>query len=122
MPKILFTRPRSLKFLGLVILIALLATLYWQNLHKIPKPPVSTQPVLQRESISENEAFKIISEQSEVKEYLEKVPKAEITLDHFDQETNSYIFQIFEVKDGHTNTYNWYEVNKESGELKRMFP
>ena len=105
-----------------MIFIAALAVLYWLYLHKIPKTPVYTQPVLQKENINENEALGIIAKQNEVVNYLKKVPNGEITFDHIDEETNSYIFQVFEVKDGHTNTFNWYAVNKESGKFKHMFP
>lgn len=121
-PKVMPASSRPLKFLGLAILFALLAFLYWQYLRKTPKSPIYTQPVSQKESISENEALKIIAEQSEVKNYLKEVPNGEITLDHFDQDSNSYIFQVFEVKNRHTSTFNWYEVNKDSRELKRLLP
>lgn len=108
--------------MGLAILFAVLVILCWLYLHKILRFTIFTQPVSQKESISENAAFGIIAEQNDVKNYLKEVPNGKITLDHFDEDANSYVFQVFEFKDGHTNTFNWYEVNKENGELKPLFP
>lgn len=120
--KPLSTHSKSFKFLAIISILFLLVAFWWLFILKSFQPPTPTQPVLQKESVDENKALKTIAEQEEVKNYLKEVPNGKIALDHFDKETNSYVFQIFEVKNGHTNTFNWYEVNKENGELKPLLP
>ena len=53
----------------------------------------------------------------EVVEYLREVPSGLVVIDHEDKETNSYLVHVYEIKDGHTATFNWYEVNKTTGEI-----
>jgi len=62
-----------------------------------------------------------VSSLSEVKEYLRAVPSGQVVIDHEDKETNSYIIHVYEIIDGHTATFNWYEVNKTTGEIKTEF-
>lgn len=57
----------------------------------------------------------------EVQEYLRTVGGGLVTLDHYDQPTNSYLIHVYEIKDGHTATFNWYTVNKDTGALTAEF-
>lgn len=62
-----------------------------------------------------------ISSLPEVKEYLRAVPSGQVVIDHEDKETNSYLVHVYEVKDGHTATFNWYEVDKKTGKITTDF-
>ena len=62
-----------------------------------------------------------VSSLSEVKEYLRTVPSGQVVIDHEDKDTNSYLIHVYEIKDDHTATFNWYEVNKDTGEIKTEF-
>ena len=68
-----------------------------------------------------NAAIARVSRLPEVKEYLRAVPSGRVAIDHEDKETNSYLIQVYEIKDGHTATFNWYEVDKTTGEIKTEF-
>ena len=90
------------------------------NNQKSPSP--TPESITTNKTISEIQALDFVSNQKEVQEYLKKVPNAKIQIDQFDEKTNSYMIQVFEIKNGHTNTFNWYEVARESGEVRPMFP
>ena len=62
-----------------------------------------------------------VSALPEVIEYLREVPTGLVTLDHEDRETNSYLIHVYETKDGHTATFNWYTVDKTTGEITKDF-
>ncbi|MBI2029632.1 hypothetical protein HYT02_04405 [Candidatus Gottesmanbacteria bacterium] len=55
----------------------------------------------------------------EVQEYLKNVPNGKVELSG--QDDQNYNIQVFEIKDGHTATFNWYYVNKSTGEIKKEF-
>ena len=62
-----------------------------------------------------------------VKDYIdmEQYPQLEIEYDHDDKEKGDYVFQVFEVvndseEGGHTATWGWYGVNKETKEVYEM--
>lgn len=69
--------------------------------------------------LSENEVIEKVKSLSEVEDYLKKVPSAQILRNG--ETINSYLIQVFEVKNGHTATFNWYEVDKTTGEVKKEF-
>lgn len=68
---------------------------------------------------SKNEAIEKVKILSEVKDYLKKVPHAQISVNG--EEDDSYLIQVYEIKDRHTATFNWYKVNKTTGEVKKEF-
>ena len=68
-----------------------------------------------------NTAIAKVSALPEVIEYLREVPTGLVTLDHEDRETNSYLIHVYETKDGHTATFNWYTVDKTTGEITKDF-
>jgi len=63
-----------------------------------------------------------VSALPEVQEYLRSVPSGQVVIDHEDRETNSYLIHVYEVKDGHTASFNWYEVNKTSLKITPLIP
>ena len=70
---------------------------------------------------AENTAIAKVSALPEVIEYLREVPAGLVTLDHEDRETNSYLIHVYETKDGHTATFNWYTVDKTTGAITKDF-
>ena len=56
---------------------------------------------------------------SEVVNYLKRIPNGLVEVNGED-DTN-YMVQVYEIKDGHTATFNWYTVDKTTGEVKKEF-
>lgn len=69
--------------------------------------------------ISKEETITKVKSQPEVLDYLRRVPHGIVKLDH--EDNNLYSIQVFEAKGGHTATFNWYTVNKITGEVKKEF-
>lgn len=55
----------------------------------------------------------------EVIEYLKRVPRGVIAVNG--EEDDTLLVQVYEVKDGHTATFNWYTVSKATGEVTKEF-
>lgn len=55
-------------------------------------------------------------------DYIKRVPNALIEIDIDHENENGFIFHVFEINDTKMKkTFNWYEVNKQSGTIKKMF-
>ena len=70
-------------------------------------------------SSSEKKALMKIRALPEVVEFLKQVPDAHVEMNG--EEENAYLIQVYEVKDDHTATFNWYSVDKTTGEIKKQF-
>lgn len=81
----------------------------------IPAPSSDDVNVL----ISKDEAIAKIRSLPKVVEYFKAVPKAIIEIDS--EENDSYSIHVYEIKDNHTATFNWFEVDKKTGSIKEMF-
>lgn len=55
----------------------------------------------------------------EVREYLKRVPKGIVAVNG--QEDETFTVQVYELLNSHTATFNWYTVNKKTGEIKKEF-
>lgn len=55
-----------------------------------------------------------------VQEYLKNVPNGKVELDN--ELEGEYNVHVYEVKNGHTATFNWYRVSIKSGEVRSEFP
>lgn len=71
------------------------------------------QPVV---PLTSQEAVDKIKNLAAVKKYLAGVPNGRVDQSGGDGEV--YLIQVYEIKDGHTATFNWYRVNKKTGEIK----
>ena len=71
--------------------------------------------------ISPDEAVAQVRGLAEVKSYLENVPNALVDLESADDETNTYLIHVYEIKDGYTATFNWYTVDKKTGKITAEF-
>ncbi|MDO8657386.1 MAG: hypothetical protein Q7K55_01500, partial [Candidatus Levybacteria bacterium] len=68
---------------------------------------------------TKEEAILKVKTLPEVIDYLKTVPGGLVLVNG--EENNSYMVQVYEIKDGHTATFNWYKVNKTTGEVKKEF-
>lgn len=55
----------------------------------------------------------------EVKDYLKRVSSGLVAING--EVDNSYLIQVYEIKNDHTATFNWYKVDKKTGEIKKEF-
>ena len=84
-----------------------------KELSSSPQPPAIL--------ISPEEAVEKVKSRKEVIDYLKRVPTAIIQAQSTTDEEDSYRIQVYEVKDGHTATFNWYNVDKKTGEVVAEF-
>lgn len=109
------------------LLLLGVATVVVFGLSWVLVPKRSEQSVLQEQTepsastsiMSPEEAIERVSRLPEVRQYVQRVPNGKVRVDHEDEGT--YSIQVYEIKDGHTATLNWYEVDKVSGEISSLF-
>ena len=70
--------------------------------------------------ISRQQAVENVKNLPEVQEYLKNVPNGKVEVDN--ELEGEYNVHVYEVKDGHTATFNWYRVSIKSGEIRSEFP
>ena len=70
-------------------------------------------------SISKDEAVTKVKAQPEVADYLKRVPNGLVLVNG--EEDNAYMIQVYEFKNDHTATFNWYNVNKTTGAVEKEF-
>ena len=128
---------KGLAFLGLIILAAVLilatiALVFLKSKNTPPKnetlpaindssKPKSSSPQPSAILISPEEAVEKVKSRKEIMAYLKRVPNAIIQAQSTTDEENSYQIQVYEVKNGHTATFNWYNVDKRTGEITAEF-
>ena len=56
----------------------------------------------------------------EVQNYLKEVPNGKVETDN--EEEGEYNVHVYEVKNGHTATFNWYRVSIKNGEVSPQLP
>lgn len=70
-------------------------------------------------TISKEQATEKVKALPEVIEYLKRVPNGLILVNG--EENDAYLIQVYEFKDEHTATFNWYSVNKNTGVVEKQF-
>jgi len=55
----------------------------------------------------------------EVSDYVRRVPGALVEFDH--QDEDGFSVHVYEIKDGHSATFNWYTVDPTTGKASAMF-
>lgn len=68
---------------------------------------------------SKEQAIAKVKALPEVIDYLRRVPNGLILVNG--EDSNAYFTQVYELKNGHTATFNWYKVNKATGEITKEF-
>lgn len=70
--------------------------------------------------ISRNLAVENVNKLPEVQDYLKRIPNGKVEVDN--ELEGEYNVHVYEVKNGHTATFNWYRVSIKSGEVRSEFP
>ncbi|MBI2646301.1 MAG: hypothetical protein HYW85_04625 [Deltaproteobacteria bacterium] len=70
--------------------------------------------------LTEKKAVAKVKALPAVVEYLKRVPEGRIEVNG--EEESEFHVQVYEMKDNHTATFNWYSVDKTTGEVKELFP
>ena len=73
----------------------------------------------QKTMISKKDAVTKVKALPEVTDYLKRVPNGLVAVNGDD--VNGYMVQVYEAKDGHTATFNWYIVDKSTGAVEKQF-
>lgn len=102
----------SLVTLGILLIAAILIFSYSKSAKTSPTASPSS-------SIKSSDPIALVANLDEVKSYLAQVPNAKVELDH--EETNSYIIHVYEIKNGHTATFNWYIIDKTTRKITKEF-
>lgn len=71
------------------------------------------------EPVSKEDAVAKVKALPEVVDYLKRVSNGLVAVNG--QEDNVYMVQVYEFKDKHTATFNWYSVDKTTGEVRKEF-
>jgi hypothetical protein len=69
--------------------------------------------------VTKDQAIKKIKKLPEVQEYLKNVPNGKVEVDN--ELEGEYNIHVYEVKNGHTATFNWYRVSIKSGKIRPEF-
>lgn len=103
----------------ILVFIVLIAGgfLYFKNtpLEKV----IPEQIIPSTTGMTKNQAVENVKKLPEVQEYLKNVPNGKIEVDN--ELEGEYNVHVYEVKNGHTATFNWYRVSIKSGEVRAEF-
>jgi len=69
--------------------------------------------------VTEEDVLSAVKSLPEVADYLKRIPNGLVAVNG--EEDSAYMVQVYEIKDGHTATFNWYEVDKTTGEVEKQF-
>lgn len=100
----------------LILIITVLAGLYYASQNAIPSVLEQVGSI----KISRNLAVENVKKLPEVQEYLKNVPNGIVEVDN--ELEGEYNVHVYEVKNGHTATFNWYRVSIKSGRVKSELP
>lgn len=70
-------------------------------------------------NITKEEAVAKVKTLPDVIGYLKRVPQGIVAVSG--EEDTDYLIQVYELINGHTATFNWYNVNKQSGKITPEF-
>ncbi len=75
------------------------------------------------QDISREEAILAVRNRPEVVKYEKDLAEAGavVRIDAQSEDTE-WLVQVYEIKDGHTATFNWYRVDKGTGRITTEFP
>lgn len=71
------------------------------------------------DTINKNQVIEKVKTRQDVVDYFKRVPQARVDIAR--EENDSYLIQVYEIKNGHTATFNWYKVNKTTGDVEKEF-
>ncbi|MBI2021673.1 hypothetical protein HYS93_02180 [Candidatus Daviesbacteria bacterium] len=106
----------------LILVLTVLGGVYFFNQKSKTESnqiPNQTSKQTEPEKITESQAVNLVKKRPEVADFLKRVPGGHVQVNN--ELDGEYNIQVFEVKDGHTATFNWYRVNIKTGSIKAEF-
>ena len=103
----------------IIIFVALMLALGYVTFQKISPLLLDQLATVSSTKISRNLAVENVKKLPEVQEYLKDVPNGKMEVDN--EQAGEYNIHVYEVKNGHTATFNWYRVSIKNGEIKKKF-
>lgn len=107
---------------GVIILLVIGIYIFSQNKPQLP-PETSSKPLTEGNTgsskITTEQARMVVQNLPEVQDYLKEVPNGKVEVDN--EGEGEYNVHVYEVKNGHTATFNWYRVSIKSGEVSPQF-
>ena len=73
------------------------------------------------QALTEEDAAGIVSNLPEISALLVKYPHYLIETEVLDQNTNAWKVHVYEIVEDHTATYNWYNVDVDTGKVDQEF-
>lgn len=104
---------RVIIFLVVIFTIITVGYFYFQRVNT--SNPESAKSIM----VTRDQAVENVKKLPEVQKYLKDVSNAIIEVDN--EDAGEYNVHVYEVKNGHTATFNWYYVSVKSGEVKPEF-
>lgn len=74
-------------------------------------------PTIYNNKINSEKASNIVMNLPEVREFFRLSPNPHMTIENIDEVSESWNIHVYEDFPDHTVTLNWYEVNKQTGEV-----
>lgn len=111
-----------MKYLILFILaVAIAGGVYLTSQNSNTLPNLNPSPKGQTGSlkITPEQAVEKVKNLPEVQQFLKDVPNGIVEVDNEPEE--QYNVHVYEIKNGHTATFNWYTVNVKDGKIKAQF-
>ncbi len=66
-------------------------------------------------------AMYLVSQLPEVINYRKTVPNTIIEYDHDTDDKSAWVIHVYEIKDDHTATFNWFDVDKKTQKITKEF-
>lgn len=98
----------------IILIILILAAVGAIFINSAPKEKQKVQQQVVA-ALTPQDAVNKVKDLAAVKKYLAKVPGGRV--DQNGSEGDLYLIQVYEIKDGHTATFNWYRVSKTTGKI-----
>ncbi|MDO8570190.1 MAG: PepSY domain-containing protein [Candidatus Daviesbacteria bacterium] len=103
----------------IIILIALALIIGYFAFQKITPLLLDQLAEVGSTKISRQLAVENVKKLPEVQEFLKNVPNGKVEVDN--ELEGEYNVHVYEIKNGHTATFNWYKVSIKSGEIRPEF-
>lgn len=98
-----------------ILIVAVIGGIYYALQNTVP----SVLEEIGSTKISRDLAVEKVKKLPEVQDYLKRVPNAKVEVDN--ELEGEYNVHVYEIKNGHTATFNWYRVSIKSGEIRSEF-
>lgn len=114
------TPQKGFSFVPLLVIIGIIALGVALDLRRENSILLGQLEEVGSTKISRDLAIENVKKLPEVQEYLKNVPEGIVEVDN--ELEGEYNVHVYEVKNGHTATFNWYRVSIKSGEVRSEFP